>query len=39
MQGAIEAAATTMLGGATGCSRLDDRNLSASDVLARLAER
>ena len=39
MQGAIEAAATTMLGGAAGCSRLDDRNLSASDVLARLAER
>ena len=38
LQAAIEAAATTMLGGApAGAPRMDDRSLSASDVLAALA--
>jgi len=40
LQGALEVAATTMLGGAvTGGARMDDRKLSASDVLAALAPR
>jgi 4-hydroxy-3-methylbut-2-enyl diphosphate reductase len=38
LQGAIEIAATSMLGGAvSGSARMDDRALSASDVLSALA--
>ncbi len=38
LQGAIEVAATAMLGGANaGGTRMDDRTLNASDVLAALA--
>jgi len=38
LQGAIELAATSMLGGAIdGGTRMDDRTLNASDVLAALA--
>ena len=38
LQTAIEVAATTMLGGSVlDRPRMDDRNLSASDVLASLA--
>jgi 4-hydroxy-3-methylbut-2-enyl diphosphate reductase len=38
LQGAVETAATAMLGGAlVGGARMDDRALSASDVLAALA--
>ena len=38
LQGAVEIAATAMLGGAVdGGTPMDDRSLSASDVLAALA--
>jgi 4-hydroxy-3-methylbut-2-en-1-yl diphosphate reductase len=37
LQGAIEVAATAMVGGALGARRVDDRRLAASDVLTALA--